>query len=283
MKQIDGVGSHGEPIIEFSIYDAKEAGFEKVVLIIRKEHEEAFRKALTDRVSKHMKVEFAFQDMNMLPEGYTMPEGRIKPWGTVHALLALKGIVRQPFAIINADDFYGKDAYRVIYHYLTEEISDDNYAMVGYLCGNTLTDNGTVTRGICQQDEDRNLTAIREIQKIIRRDGKPFFLEDGVWKPLDENALVSMNFWGFTPKILKQMEPLFENYLREHYDDNPMNCEYVIPNAIGELVRNRTCNIRVLSSRDKWFGVTYQEDKPEVMERIQKMKDDGIYPDVLWD
>lgn len=282
MKQIDGVGNHGEPIIEFSIYDAHEAGFEKVVLIIRREHEAAFRKALTDRISKHMKVEFAFQDMDSLPEGYTVPDGRIKPWGTTHALLACKGVVKAPFAIINADDFYGRDAFRVIYKYLTEEIEDDRYAMVGYLCGNTLTDNGTVTRGVCEQNEEGNLSRIREVQKIIRRHGKPYFQEDGEWKPLNENALVSMNFWGFTPKIFRQVEPLFRKYLDENYENSPMTCEYVIPTAIGELVSEGTCSVKILFSKDKWFGVTYKEDKPEVVERVQKMKDDGIYPDVLW-
>lgn len=282
MKQIDGVGNHGEPIIEFSIYDAREAGFEKVVLIIRREHEEAFRKALTDRVSKNMKVEFAYQDMDNLPEGFTVPEGSIKPWGTTHALLACKGVVKGPFAIINADDFYGRDAYRVIYKYLSEEISDDHYAMVGYLCGNTLTDNGTVTRGVCEKDEEGNLSRIREVQKIIRRNGRPYFQEDGEWKPLNEYSLVSMNFWGFTPKIFKQVEPLFANFLKEHLDENPTTCEYVIPTTVGELVENGTCSVKVLSSNDKWFGVTYKEDKPEVVEKIQKMKDDGVYPDVLW-
>ncbi len=282
MKQIDGVGNHGEPIIEFSIYDAKEAGFEKVYLIIRREHEDAFRRALTDKIGKKMKVEFIFQDMEKLPEGITLPEGRTKPWGTTHALLACKGIVKQPFAIINADDFYGKDAYKVIYRYLTEEISDDHYAMVGYRLGNTISENGTVTRGICQEDEDNNLTAIREIKSIMRRNGRPYYQEDGEWKPVNENSLVSMNFWGFTPKIFRQTEPLFKTYIEEHIGESPMTCEYVIPTAIGELVKNGTCSVKVLSSNDKWFGVTYKEDKPEVMERIAKMKEAGIYPDLLW-
>ena len=173
MKQIDGVGSHGEPIIEFSIYDAWRAGFRKVVLIIRREHEQIFRNALTDRVSANgMEVEFAFQDVNSLPEG------RVKPWGTTHALLACKGIVNEPFAIINADDFYGKNAYQVVYDYLVHEISDDNYAMVGFRCLNTLTENGTVTRGLCEE-KDGNLTSIREIQKIALKDGHAIYEEDG--------------------------------------------------------------------------------------------------------
>ena len=282
MKQIDGVGSHGEPIIEFSIYDAHEAGFEKVVLIIKKEHEAAFKAALTDRVSKGMEVVFAYQDMENIPEGFTVPEGRVKPWGTTHALLACKGIVNEPFAIINADDFYGKDAYKVIYKYLTEEISDDNYAMVGYLCNNTLTDNGTVTRAICERDDEDYLSKIVEIQKIARENGKPVYEKDGEWLPLDENALVSMNFWGFTPKIFEQCEPVFAEFLENNIELNPMKCEHVIPTAIGELVKQKVCSVKVLSSKDQWFGVTYAKDKPGVVEKIQKMKDEGIYPDILW-
>jgi len=282
MKQIDGVGNHGEPIIEFSIYDAKEAGFEKVVLIIRKEHEEAFRKALTDKVSQHMEVDFAYQDMQNIPEGFTVPEGREKPWGTTHALLACKGVVNEPFAIINADDFYGKDAYKVIYNYLTTEVSDGNYAMVGYPCINTLTENGTVTRGICEKDENGYLTAITEIQKIAMQDGKPVYLDGEEWKPLEDNTLVSMNFWGFTPKIFDDCEPIFASFLEKNIDKNPMKCEHVIPTAIGDLVKDKKCSVKVLASKDKWFGVTYREDKPGVVERIQKMKDDGIYPDQLW-
>ncbi|MBR2812984.1 MAG: nucleotidyltransferase, partial [Solobacterium sp.] len=200
MKQIDGVGSHGEPIIEFSIFDAKEAGFEKVVLIIRREHEEAFRKALTDKIAPHMEVAFVYQDMANVPEGIEIPEGRVKPWGTTQALLACKGVVNEPFAIINADDFYGKDAYKVIYDFLCNEAADSHYAMVGYQCGKTLTDNGTVTRGVCEKDEDGYLTEIVEVSKIARKDGGAVYEDEkGEWQPLSEDALVSMNFWGFTP------------------------------------------------------------------------------------
>ena len=282
MKQIDGVGSHGEPIIEFSIFDAKEAGFEKVVLIIRKEHEQAFRKALTDRIEPYMDIQFAYQDLYDIPEGFTVPEGREKPWGTTHALLSCRKILKEPFAILNADDFYGKDAYKVIYKFLSEEVSDGNYAMVGYPCGNTLTDNGTVTRGVCQKDAEGNLTAIREVQKIIRKDGQAYFQEDGEWKPIAQDALVSMNFWGFTPQIFKDCAPIFEKFLAENIEVNPMTCEHVIPTAVGDLVAADKCKVRVLSSADKWFGVTYKEDKPEVVARIAEMKNAGIYPDVLW-
>ncbi|MDD7227342.1 MAG: sugar phosphate nucleotidyltransferase [Firmicutes bacterium] len=281
LKQIDTVGNNGESIIDFSIYDAKEAGFEKVVLIIRKEHEEAFRKCLTDKVSKHMEVEFAYQDMYDIPGGIKVPEGREKPWGTTHALLACRNIVKGPFAICNADDFYGKDAYRVIYNYLKNEISDDNYGMVGYLCNNTLTDNGTVTRGVCE-NTDGYLSKIVEVQKIARKDGKPVYEDNGEWKELDPNTLVSMNFWGFTPKIFEECEVLFKDFIGEAVKENPMKCEHVIPTAIGTLVKENKCKVKMLSSKDEWFGVTYKEDKPSVVAKIQKMKDDGIYPFDLW-
>lgn len=283
MKQIDGVGSHGEPIIEFSIYDAYRAGFRKVVLIIRREHEELFRKALTDRVSAGgMEVDFAYQDMADIPEGFTVPEGREKPWGTTHALLACRNIVHEPFAIINADDFYGKDAYQVVYNYLSEEITDDNYAMVGFRCLNTLTENGTVTRGLCEE-KDGYLTSIREIQKIALKDGHAIYEADnGEWKTMDDNSLVSMNFWGFTPKIFEELDPIFRNFLSENLEKNPLKCEHVIPTAIGTLVSEGKCRVRMLSSKDRWFGVTYKEDKPDVVARIAEKKASGEYPDVLW-
>ncbi len=282
MKQIDGVGSHGEPIIDFSIYDAYQAGFRKVVLIIRKEHEQLFRNALTDKVARNgMEVEFAYQDMNNIPEGFTVPEGREKPWGTTHALLACKGVVNEPFAIINADDFYGRNAYQVVYDYLTNEIEDDKYAMVGFQCLNTLTTNGTVTRGLCEE-KDGNLSHIVEVQKIALQDGHAVYEEDENWKPIDDNALVSMNFWGFTPKIFDELEPIFKDFLEKNLESNPMKCEHVIPTAVGDLVREGKITVKMLSSKDKWFGVTYKEDKPDVVAKIAEKKASGEYPDVLW-
>lgn len=282
MKQIDGVGNHGEPIIEFSIYDAKQAGFENVVLIIKREHEEAFRQALTNKLEGKINVRFAYQDMCNIPEGFTVPEGRVKPWGTTHALLACKGIVDGPFAIINADDFYGRDAYKVIYDFLTTEVKDNQYAMVGYPCINTLTDNGTVTRGLCQEDENKCLASIVEIQKIAKKDGHAVYEDNGEWKEISDTSLVSMNFWGFTPAIFKDMEEIFTKFLQEHLEENPLKCEHVIPTAVGTLVAENKCSVKMLSSKDAWFGVTYKEDKPNVMQKIQEMKDAGIYPDQLW-
>lgn len=282
MKQIDGVGNHGEPIIEFSIYDARQAGFENVVLIIKREHEEAFKQALTNKLEGKINVRFAYQDMCNIPEGFTVPEGRVKPWGTTHALLACKGIVDGPFAIINADDFYGRDAYKVIYDFLTTEVKDNQYAMVGYPCINTLTDNGTVTRGLCQEDENKCLASIVEIQKIAKKDGHAVYEDNGEWKEIPDNSLVSMNFWGFTPAIFKDMEEIFAKFLQEHLEENPLKCEHVIPTAVGTLVKEHKCSVKMLSSKDAWFGVTYKEDKPNVMQKIREMKDAGIYPDQLW-
>ena len=281
LKQIDTVGNNSESIIDFSIYDAKEAGFEKVVLIIRKEHEEAFRKNLTDKVSKHMEVEFAYQDINDIPEGISVPEGREKPWGTTHALLACRDVVKAPFAIINADDFYGKDAYKVVYDFLVNEVKDYEYGMVGYLCNNTLTDFGTVTRGLCKE-ENGYLKAITEIQKIARKDGEAVYEEDGEWKPLDKNALVSMNFWGFTPKIFEQCKEIFDEFIKKGVVENPMKSEHVIPTAVGDLVRDNKCKVKMLSSKDKWFGVTYPEDKQIVQDSINELIEQGIYPEKLW-
>ncbi|MCF0109492.1 MAG: nucleotidyltransferase [Erysipelotrichaceae bacterium] len=281
LKQIDTIGSNGESIIDFSIYDAHEAGFDKVVLIIRKEHEEAFKQCLTDKVSQHMEVAFAYQDINNIPEGVTVPEGREKPWGTTHALLACKGVVNEPFAIINADDFYGKDAYKVVYDFLCNGVSDDNYAMVGYKVNNTLTDNGTVTRGVCEE-KDGYLSKIVEVQKIGRQDGKVVYEDNGEWKPLDTDCLVSMNFWGFTPKIFEDCQELFDEFIVDAVKANPMKCEHVIPTAMGELVKRGKCTVKMLSSKDTWFGVTYKEDKPAVVAKVQGYKDAGIYPFDLW-
>ena len=282
MKQIDGVGNHGEPIIEFSIYDAYQAGFKKVVLIIKQEHEQLFRKCLTDRIEKEMEVEFVYQDMNDLPEGITVPEGREKPWGTTHALWACRNQVTGPFAIINADDFYGKQAYKTIYEFLKNEVKDDEYGMVGWQCKNTLTDHGTVTRGVCQTDSNDYLTDIVEIKEKAKKDGNAFIKTDDGEQVLPDDTLVSMNFWGFTPKIFGEVEPLLKAYLENELPTNPLKCEHVIPTAVGELIKNNTCKVKVFPSYDDWFGVTYQDDKPGVVKRIQELKDEGEYPDIVW-
>ncbi len=283
MKQIDGIGNHGEPIIEFSIYDAYRAGFKKVVLIIKQEHEELFRKCLTDRIAKKMEVEFVYQSLEDLPAGLTVPAGRTKPWGTTHALWCCRNTVREPFAIINADDFYGRHCYETLYHYLKDEIQDDVYANVGWQCINTLTDNGTVTRAVLKVGEDGCLTHIQEVKEIAKVNGHAEALLDGQKTILPDDTLVSMNFWGFTPKIFAEAEEQMIHYLETNIPVNPEKCECLIPTSVGELMAQNRCRVRVLSSQDDWFGVTYHEDKPYVQKRVAELKAQGIYPEIVWE
>ena len=282
MKQIDGVGSHGEPIIDFSIYDAHRAGFKKVVLIIRKEYESAFRTALTDAIEPHMEVEFAYQEIDDLPEEIELPPGRIKPWGTTQALLACRHIVDSPFAICNADDFYGRNAFEVMYEFLTTEARDGHYAMIGYPCAHTLGEHGTVPRGICGKDYNGDLKSIREIHQVGMIEGQVQYIENGWYVPLDEDTPVSMNFWGFTPGIFPAFRSILAEFLPPAIAANPYSAEHVIPTAVGTLISRDLCEVKVLSSKDRWFGVTYKEDRPNVVQALAEMKRSGVYPDHLW-
>ena len=281
LKQIDTVGNNGESIIDFTIYDAIKAGFGKVYLIIRKEHEQAFRDNLVDKVRTKVPVEFIYQDLNDLPKGYTVPEGREKPWGTTHALLACKNQVKENFMICNADDFYGRGSFETMYDFLCNKANGTHYGMVGYPLVNTLTDSGSVTRAVCET-KDNKLTQIVEIQKIIKQDGKACIEENEEIKPVDPTKLSSMNFWGFTPLIFDQCEGIFVNFLHDSLEGNPMKCEHVIPTAVGDLVKAGACDIEVMGTDEKWFGVTYKEDKPDVVAKIQAYKDQGLYPFDLW-
>ena len=279
LKQIDTVGSNGESIIDFSIYDAKEAGFEKVVLIIREEHKEAFENALGRKVRQFMEVEYAFQDMNDLPNGYTMPEGRIKPWGTTHAVLALRNIIKEPFMLINADDYYGKDSFKIMYEFLSNP-ENTECSMMGYILENTLTEHGSVTRAVCEP-KDGYLDKIVEHKKIRKTANGAEYEKDGEWIPLP-NSVVSMNYWGFTPAIFPLCEKIFADFLDEKYEENPMMCEHVIADAVADMLKNNGIKVKMLKSNSKWFGVTYKEDKPYVVENLQAYKDQGLYPFDLW-
>lgn len=282
LKQIDTVGNHGESIIDFSIYDAIEAGFETVVLIIRKEHEEAFEEALGKKIRPFINVVYAYQNLEDIPEGFSVPEGREKPWGTTHALLALKNHVRSPFAIINADDYYGKNAFKVIYNFLANEVKDHEYAMVGYVLENTTTEHGTVSRAVCQP-KGEFLDQIIERSKIGLVDQVLKYEEaDSSWVDIRPDSLVSMNYWGFTPAVFDYFDEVFKRFLLRELDKNPMKCEHVIPTAVGEGLKDGKLSVRLLSSNDKWYGVTYKEDKPTVVAALAKMKEDGDYPFDLW-
>ncbi|WP_461812913.1 nucleotidyltransferase family protein [Faecalimonas sp.] len=286
LKQIDPVDEQGHIIMDFSIFDAKRAGFEKVVFIIKKENEVDFKEVIGKRMSKHMEVAYAFQDLNNLPEGFEVPEGRVKPWGTAHAVLSAINEINGPFAVINADDYYGRDAFQSIYDYLSTHQDDDKYryTMVGYELQNTVTDNGHVARGICQVSADGRLEGIQERTRIEKRDGKIAFTEDEgeTWTYVPGETLVSMNMWGFTRSILEEIQVGFPAFLEKGLAENPMKCEYFLPTVVDNLEKAGRAEVSVLSSKDKWFGVTYKEDKPVVVEAIRKMKEDGLYPEKLW-
>lgn len=287
LKQIDPVDKEGHIIMDFSLFDAKRAGFEKVIFIIKKENEDSFREAVGNRMAKYMEVSYVFQDINNIPEGFEVPEGRVKPWGTGHAVLSCIDEIDGPFAVINADDYYGRHAFEAIYKYLSEHEDDDKYryAMVGYLLKNTVTDNGHVARGICTTNEEGELVNITERTRIEKRDGKIAFTEnDGeTWENLPEDTLVSMNMWGFTRSILDELKAEFPQFLKKGLTENPMKCEYFLPAVVSNLLEADRATAAVLPSADKWYGVTYKEDKPVVVEAIRNLKKEGLYPENLWE
>lgn len=286
LKQIDPVDKEGHIIMDFSIYDAKRAGFGKVVFIIKRENEKDFKEAVGHRMEQVMDVAYVFQDIDQIPDGFQVPEGRVKPWGTAHAVLSAMDEVDGPFAVINADDYYGRHAFQVIYDYLTTHEDDEKYryTMVGYRLKNTVTDNGHVSRGICELDSEKRLVAINERTRIEKRDGGIAYSEDDgtTWTKLDPDTLVSMNMWGFTHSILDEIKAGFPAFLEKGLAENPMKCEYYLPAVVSTLLAEDKAAVTVLESEDKWYGVTYKEDKPVVVAAIQSLKDAGLYPEKLW-
>ena len=285
LKQIDGVGNYNEPIIEFTIYDAIKAGFKKLVLIIKKENEEAFEEAIVKKVRPYIEVEYAYQDLKDIPENISIPEDRVKPWGTTHALLSCREILKDdPYVVCNADDFYGRNAFEKIIDFFHNGISDDTYCMVGYKVENTLSDNGTVTRGYCETNDEGYLTNIKEIMNIKWNDTHDgvVYEDNGEYKPMAMGTPVSMNFWGFNPSTIKKLNKIFTDEIEEGIRSNPLKYEALLPNHVGEMIKNGQCKVKVLTSNDSWFGVTYKEDKPVVVAKIQALKDNGTYPDILF-
>ena len=287
LKQIDPVDKEGHIIMDFSIFDAVKAGFEKVVFIIKKENEQDFRAAIGDRLSEKIKVSYVFQELTNLPEGYVVPEGRVKPWGTGHAIMSCMGEIDGPFVVINADDFYGSHAFQVAYDYLTTHQDEEGiyrYMMVGYRLENTLTDNGHVARGVCEMDAQGYLADIHERTHIEKRGNGAAYTEDEgkTWIPISGDATVSMNMWGFSESILGELQSRFSAFLEENLKKNPLKCEYFLPVVVDELLKEGRATVAVEKSQDKWFGVTYKEDKPMVMAAIQNLKDQGVYPAHLW-
>ena len=284
LKQIDPVGNCGEAILDFSLFDAHEAGFETAVIIIKSAIEKDFMEMVGSRLEKcPMEIRYAFQEMEKIPEGFTVPEGRVKPFGTSHAILCAKEEIGDaPFAVINADDYYGKDAFKVIYDYLANT-DDGKFCMVGYLLGNTVTDHGSVARGVCTVNEAGYLTDIVERLRIEKYEGGIRFTEDGeTWEDLTADTIVSMNMWGLTPNFLQYLEDNFPAFLETQLPQNPMKAEYLLPRSVDSMLKESNASVKVLKSADKWYGVTYAEDKPVVVAALKELTQQGKYPDGLW-
>ena len=285
LKQIDPVGKNGEIILDYSVFDAIEAGFDRVIFVIKHEIEEDFREIMKGKFEDKIKVEYAFQNINNLPEGYSVPEGRVKPWGTGHAVLSCKDMIDGPFAVINADDYYGKETFKLIFNEIVrEKEASDKYefCMVGFKVENTLTENGHVARGVCQTDAAGYLTDIVERTKIARRDGRIMFTEDDEnWTEIPEGSTVSMNCWGFTKEMMTELGARFEGFLEKN-KDNMLKCEYFLPFVVDDLLKENKATVKVLATKEKWYGVTYKEDKEIVVAALRQKITDGVYPKKLW-
>lgn len=296
LKQIDPVSDKGEIILDFSLYDAMMAGFEDVIFVIKEENEDDFRNLIDGRAGKHMNVHYAFQRLEDIPEGFSVPEGREKPWGTCHAVMSARHLVNGPFAVINADDYYGPGAFQSMYDFLEKSAEEAvreeaggtksdiyDFCMIGYELRNTITENGHVSRGICEVTDGGYLKDIVERTKIMKIDGSIRYTEDGEnWTSLSEDTVVSMNFWGFSRDMMNEMVNRFPEFLIRALKTDPLKGEYFLPGVVDALLKEGKARVQVLKSRDKWYGVTYKEDKETVVDALQAMKDKGLYPDVLW-
>lgn len=285
LKQLDGLGPNGETIMDYSIFDAIRGGFGKIVFVIRKDFEQDFREKIISKYENHIPVELVFQAIDNLPEGFTCPEGRVKPWGTNHAVLMGKDVIKEPFAVINADDFYSRDAFAVIGNWLSNlpEGAENQYCMVGFRVGNTLSENGSVARGICEKNEQGNLTTVVERTEIMRVDGPICYKdEQGEWVAVEDNTPVSMNMWGFTPDYFKYSEDYFVEFLSDPKNMENLKAEFFIPLMVNKLITENTATVKVLDTTSKWFGVTYAADRQGVVEKIQALIDAGEYPQKLF-
>ena len=288
LKQIDPVGSQGEAILDYSLFDAHEAGFDTAVIIIKEAIRKDFMETVGARLQKApMEIRYAYQELEKLPVGYSVPEGRTKPWGTCHAVVcAREAIGSAPFAVINADDYYGKAAFKEIYDYLSAHGDDEKYryCMVGYELGKTVTDNGSVARGVCQTNAEGYLESVVERTKIEKQEGGIHFTEDDgkTWTPLGDKTTVSMNMWGFTPSFAAESEARFPAFLDKALKENPMKGEYFLPSTVSALLAENKATVKMLYSPDKWYGVTYAADKPVVVAALKAMTEQGLYPDGLW-
>ena len=285
LKQLDGLGPNGETIMDYSIYDAIKAGFGKIVFVIRKDFEQDFREKILSKYEGHIPAELCFQSLDALPQGFSVPQDRVKPWGTNHAVLMAKDVIKEPFCVINCDDFYNRDAFMVIGQFLSSlpQGATNTYAMVGFRVGNTLSENGTVARGICSTNEAGHLTTVVERTEIMRVDGPVCYKdEQGAWVPVDDNTPVSMNMWGFTPDYFEHSEAYFKEFLADPKNMENLKAEFFIPLMVNKLTNEGTSTVKVLDTTSKWFGVTYAADREDTVKRIQKLIDEGVYPAKLF-
>lgn len=284
IKQLEPVGPNGEIIMDYSIHDALEAGFNDIVFIIRKDLEKDFKEVIGDRIAKKAKVSYAFQEMDDLPEGFSKPEGRKKPWGTGQAILVCKDIVKNPFVVINADDYYGKEAFVKVHNYLVQDKEKNSmldFCMAGFILSNTLSENGGVTRGVCQVDENDMLTGVIETHDITKgEDGAQIPDGNGGYQTIDGNSRVSMNMWGFTPEILEELEKGFSIFL-ENLTPDDIKSEYLLPTIVDQLIQSKKAQVKVLETKDRWFGVTYKEDKQVVVDSFRRLIEEGVYASPL--
>ena len=286
LKQMDPVGPGGETILDYSVYDARRAGFKRVVFLIKHAIEEDFRRLVGDRISRHMEVSYAFQELDRLPAGYRVPEGRVKPYGTGHAVLCCSELIDAPFAAINADDYYGPHAFQAAYEELKKapEGGKERFFMVAYRLKNTLTENGYVARGVCEANPDGTLKDIHERTHIISTCDGPLYTEDGeTYRKLSPDSPVSMNMWGFTPALVRELEARFPAFLDTTLKENPLKGEFFLPFVVNELLEEGRATVRLLSSEDRWWGVTYQEDRPQVKAALRRLSEEGLYPSPLWE
>lgn len=283
IKQLEPVGPSGEIIMDYSIYDAIKAGFNKVVFIIRKDLEKDFKEVIGNRIEKLIRVEYVFQELDDLPEGFVNPKDRTKPWGTGQAVLCCKDVVKGPFAVINADDYYGKEAFHIVFNFLNDNTYQGNqYCMAGFILGNTLSENGAVTRGVCKADENGKLVDIAETSGIVQRGNAAVAAgSSGEEINIDINSIVSMNMWGFKPGLFVELEKRFVTFL-SNIGDNELKKEYLLPTVVGELIKENKAEVIVLKSKDRWFGVTYKEDKDSVVNSIRALINQGVYPEKLF-
>lgn len=284
IKQLEPVGPNGEIIMDYSIHDALEAGFNDIVFIIRKDLEKDFKEVIGDRIAKKAKVSYAFQEMDDLPEGFSKPEGRKKPWGTGQAILVCKDIIKNPFVVINADDYYGKEAFAKVHNYLVQDKEKNSmldFCMAGFILSNTLSENGGVTRGVCQVDENDMLTGVIETHDITKgEDGAQIPDGNGGYQTIDGNSRVSMNMWGFTPEILEELEKGFSIFL-ENLTPDDIKSEYLLPTIVDQLIQSKKAQVKVLETKDRWFGVTYKEDKQVVVDSFRRLIEEGVYASPL--